>query len=100
MSNNEKPMIFSFNTVWVVVVFVFTLGVLHASVKDDISGNTKSISELKSRVESDSRAMYLEMRALTEAQSESNRQDASLKKDIEWLKSGQGEIKALLLKDK
>jgi len=100
MADKEKPMILSFNTVWVAVVFVFSLGVLHSSVKDDISGNTKSISDLKKRVESDSGTIYLEIKSLTKGLEKSNRQDESLKKDIEWIKKGQTEIKDLILKNK
>ncbi|MBW1813964.1 MAG: hypothetical protein JRJ39_09940 [Deltaproteobacteria bacterium] len=107
MADKEKPMILSFNTVYVVAIFIFTLGVLHATVQngvkkntDDIVDNAAAIKNLKQRVESDSRSIYLEIKTLSLTQAESNRQDAALKKDVEWIQKGQQEIKALILKSK
>lgn len=100
MADKEKPMILSFNTVWVMVVLIFTLGVLHASVRDDIADNTKGMEALEKRFESNSSAIYLEIKSLSKSQAESSRHGESLKKDIEWIKKGQSEIKALILKVK
>ena len=89
-------MILSFNTIWVVVVFIFSLGILHAKVTDGVEDNANSISQLKSKVESDSKSIYMELKLLSKAQNELNKRGTEHKNDIEWIKKGQEEIKDLI----
>ena len=95
MADKEKPMVLTFNAIWVVIVFVFSLGVLHTKVTNGVEENaesiqnlkletSKSIANLKSRVESDSKAIYLEIKALNRSQDESNKKGAELNNDVEW----------------
>ena len=96
MADKEKPMIISFNTIWVVVVFIFSLGILHANVTNGVEDNTKGISDLKKRINTDSAAIYLEIKNLNKAQGESSKKDVELKNDVEWIKKGQQDIKELI----
>jgi hypothetical protein len=100
MAEKEKPMILSFNTVWVVVVFIFSLGLLHANVTNGVKENTDGIEELKHRINADSASIHVEIKSLNKGQDETNRQNAQMKNDVEWIKKGQQEIKELIKKSK
>ena len=103
MADKEKPVVFTFNTIWVVVVFIFSLGILHANVtngvednKTAVEGSNKAIKDLEIKMNIISKSIYSEVKELREGQQQSNRQDTQLRNDIEWIKKGQTEIKELI----